>query len=116
MEHNSRSIYENDQELINENGEKLSDKTNSQQLDTFEEEEDLYMTESDNSLCEETLKNDENYLNFLQIVKDSNVEVLDELITKYDINLCKIEIKSSYRKKRFRRDFTFTICSYVRKY
>lgn len=93
MEQNSRSIYENDQEIKNENGEKLHDKSNSQHLETFEEEEDLYITESENSLCEDSLKNDENYLYFLQVVKDDNLEILEDLITKNDINLCKFIFK-----------------------
>lgn len=99
MNQNSRSINENDQEIINENVEKFSDESNSKQLETFEEEEDLYITESDNSLSEDSMKNEENYLNFLQIVKDGNVDSLNELITKSDINLCILRLKAVLERK-----------------
>jgi hypothetical protein len=111
-----REELENEEDPVRED--ELHEEVNSTLQDNYteEEEEDSYNSGSDIGRDAESIKNEENYLYFLQAVKDGNVDYIGEQVNRNDVNMCKSNIKIRYRKKRCGGYSPIAICSYVRKH
>ena len=86
----SKELFKTHPDPNQENAENCEKDETSNLQETYEIDEESFYSDSEMSMSEETTKNEENYLYFLQSVKDGNCDFLTELIKKNDIVQCKM--------------------------
>ena len=86
--HNHSKEIMNDPDNFIENNLNSEEKDSSNLQETYDIDEESFYSGSQMSKSEDSIKNQENYLYFLQSVKDGNIDFLCELIIKNDISLC----------------------------